>query len=80
MSKGLNALNEDTIEYIGSFLSEPDRRTLIRKIDNHTLINLTKKARVKFLLTTESSLRYHEDEAFRQDVQSTDLYLLLSDT
>ena len=63
-------LNDDSMVYISSFLSEKDKWTLIRKTDNHILINLTKRAKVKFHLTQRSSRRYHEDTLFRQDVQS----------
>ena len=69
MLMGFLALNDDIIVHISSFLSEEDRWTLIRKLDNHMLIALTKKAKVKFRLTHTASRRYYEDELFRQTVR-----------
>ena len=70
MPSRLLALNDDSIVYISSFLSKEDKWTLIRRMGNHMLINLTKKAKVKFHLTRTNSIRYHADELFRRDVQS----------
>ena len=66
----MQTLNDDTIVHITSFLSNIDKWTLIRKMNNHTLITLTKKVKVKFHLTGKSSRRYHADEMFRQHVRS----------
>ena len=63
-------LNDDSIIYICSFLSQKDRWTLIRKMGSAWLVNMTQKAKVLFSLSEESSLRFYQDELFRQRVKS----------